>query len=225
MNVSMIRKTASKRSIRSGFAAAIALSVGLGSIGAASAADAVDAYGLLLDINDLRLQVTPPGLLPVRVTNTSESVIGTISGFSEFNAGAVGQSASPPAAGDIGERVSVSALWKNAEDVYNTLSARCDYWITNAAAPTEARFTIDDVQNRADAFWEGARASGVPGQELRVLLADVAALVSKSEVFLDGLAAVEPTPIVGRVSITKLNEQAEGVYQDIVGLCTALQAP
>jgi hypothetical protein len=222
MNVSMIRKTASKRSIRSGLAAAIALSVGLGSMGAAFAANEVDANELLLAINDLRVQVTPPGLGPVTdSTPTTDSVSGGLGDFSGFNAAAVLLSAPAPADGTTG-RVAFSDLWAAAEDVYNTLTARCDYWVDNAAAPSKEWFTIDDVQARVDALWAGAREAGAPGVPVTVEDEEVAALVAKSEDFLDGLALVAPMPIAGRVSVTKLNEQAEGVYQEIVGLCAAL---
>jgi hypothetical protein len=217
--------TAQSKSVFKKGMAALLLACSLTALQSAAAADSISAAGLMTDLANLRVQVTPPPLdLEIAVgRTTAASVQSALGEFTGFNASAV-QTAAAAGSFTIDERVSTSSLWAAVEDVYNTLSARCDYWIQEAAGPTSRRYSISDVEARVTALAAGARQAGAAGTRQRVQLEDVDALMTRSENFLDGLAAVTPPPLTGRVSTSKLNAQVDAVYQDIVGLCADLQA-
>jgi hypothetical protein len=118
-------------------------------------------------------------------------------------------------------QLSSTTLWQQAETVYQTLMARCEYWRDHADGPSAGRVSLGVVAERIQALEIGSRqelAAAIKSGEPKTD-EDVEAKLDKIYGFLDGLNAPTTAVNFSRISSAQINGVINEFYQQIGTLC------
>jgi hypothetical protein len=173
---------------------------------------------LTVQLDQGRAPLSSAAIAPETVSQAADrasDVIATLGGI-----GLVDAQPSLVADADQGQ-LSSTTLWQQAETVYQTLLARCEYWRDHADGPSAGRVSLGVVAERIQALEIGSRQELAAAIETDEPKADnhVEAKLDEIYAFLDALNAPITAVNFSRISSTQINGVINEFYQQVSTLC------
>lgn len=188
-----------------------------------------DMAAMTYDLQTLQAQTMPMPSGIAAMPEEGSDATGRLDGLYNFIEGVASvQGPAFSAGANPSSRLNVADLWKAAQGVYNTLDARCTFWLENAAPPA-SRVSLPMVAARIEALETGAQITGLPGARARVSMAQVDALMVKLEDFVAGFSAMPSyrpweNNLQWRMNLKSLTESMNTFYYQVEELCGDLRS-